>query len=73
MLNAGRSLTGFSQIVPKGFEAIEGSLMVSVTNKHDNKKSQVDPTEGIHKSHSPSVFESQKPYIITNRPEFREK
>lgn len=23
--------------------------MIAVTNKQDNKKSQVDPTEGVHK------------------------
>jgi len=38
----------FPQIIPKGFEGIVGSLVIGVTDKQDNEKSQVNPTEGIH-------------------------
>jgi hypothetical protein len=47
--------------MPKGLEGVVGSLMIGVTDKNDDDKNKIDPTESIHKSHSPS-----REYAIRN-------
>ncbi len=40
--------------MPKSFKWVVGPLVIGVTDKQNNEKSKVDPTESIHKSHFPS-------------------
>jgi hypothetical protein len=45
---------GFGKVIPKSFEGIVRSFVVGVTDEEDNEKDEVNPTESIHNSHSPS-------------------
>jgi len=47
-MRTARSLVGFCEVIPKGFDGIVGPFVIGVTDKQNNQKNKVDPTESIH-------------------------